>query len=296
MKSRFAVLFAVCTCAYSQLKESQPGPPPAPDTVVAIINGRKLTAREYQRILASLDAQSRQTAETQPQTFLDQWAAYETIFAESEKAKLDQQTPYKERIADSRRQILIQGLIEQKGKEYVPTAEQLSSYFEANRDRYFQAKVKVIFISRASQTREIATGKILGTRSLEEGKAKADLAAKRARAGEDFVAVAKDLSDDKDIAEKGADFPEPIRPNSANVPPPIRDAILAGKAGNIIGPVEHETGYYIFRIESIGMPSLDQTQGEIQTELKNQALRRWLDDVRKRSKAEISSEAFFKAR
>lgn len=255
-----------------------------------------MSAGEVRALLDSLDPQTKTMAERQPEAFLQQWAMLQFVLAEAEKAKLDQRPPYKEKLDAFRRQTLTQALVDEKTKEAIVLPEQQKKYFEANRDRYFQAKAKVIFVSRASETRKVADQKVIGTTTPEQAKAKAELVAKKARAGEDFVKLAKEFSDDASTSEKEADFPDPIRPNSANIPQNIRDAVLAAKAGDIVGPLEHETGFYLFRVDSVGMPPYEQVQPEIYKELRNAEVRRWLEEVRKRASVSVDDPGFFAGR
>lgn len=282
MKLCFALLLSCSWCAW-----------PQDDNVVATINGQKMMAGEFKRIVAVLDPALRQMAEKQPQQFLEQWAMFQIVLDEAAKNKIDQQSPYKEQLAEARRKILVQAQVDEKGKSVTVSPEERKKYFEDNRDRYFQAKVKVIFISRASQTRN-AEGKVIGEIDPEQARAKADTVAKRARAGEDFVALAKETSDDPSTStDKNADFPDPIRPNSANIPQNFRDAILSAKKGDIVGPIEHDTGFYLFRVESIGMLPYEDVKEEVLAEFRNKALREWVEETRKRATVKIEDPSFF---
>src|SRR5690349_13807711 len=118
-------------------------PPIDGDAVVATLNGQKMTAREFERIVAVLDPQLRQLAEKNPREFLDQWAMFQVLLADAEKAQMETRSPYKEQLAEARRKVLIQALIDERTKAVAPSAEEQKKLFEANHDRYFQARVKV---------------------------------------------------------------------------------------------------------------------------------------------------------
>ena len=91
--------------------------------------------------------------------------------------------------------------------------------------------------------------------------------------------------------KKGGEFPHPIRPTSANVPATIRSPILAAKAGDIIGPIQHETGFYIFKVLSNGQASFDQVKEDLVKQMKDAGLKHWLDEFRKNSSVSIQDEA-----
>jgi parvulin-like peptidyl-prolyl isomerase len=107
------------------------------------------------------------------------------------------------------------------------------------------------------------------------------------------VQLAKEHSDDASSSDKGADFPDAIRPDSAGVPQHIKEAVLSAKTGEIVGPLEHETGFYIFRIESNEITPFDRAKGEIYNELKQEGLKKWMDEVKSRSTVKIENDAFF---
>ena len=285
-KCSFA-LFLLSACAWTQ---ALPVDDPK-EAVVAVVNGRNITLSEYKRILEAQDATMKAVAERQPKAFLEQFALFEMVLGAAEKAGLDQRDPFKEKIAASRKQILISGYIDEKHKNFVLPPDEAKKFYESNRDMYHQAMVKVIFISRSTETRDLTDKTVKASTTPEEVEAKVAKAVKMAREGVDFGKVALQFSDDQSSAAKGGVFPHPIRPTSANVPSHIRQPILAAKAGDIVGPIEHETGYYIFKIESSGLAPFDQVKDDIVREMKDARLKHWLDEFKKSSSVTIANEA-----
>jgi hypothetical protein len=233
----------------------------------------------------------RAMAETQPKAFLEQYGLYETVLTAAEKAGLDKQSPFKEKIAMARRQILVTGLIDARHAAFTVAPEQVAAHYDKNKDLYRQVMVRVIFISGMSETRNLNDGTVIKALTGEEIEAKAVQAATVAKQGMDFANVAKQYSDDQDSAAKGGEFPHPIRPNTANVPIAIRQALFAAKPGDVVGPIQHETGFYIFKIESSGQAPLDQLKDEIVRELKDLSLKQWLDEFKSNSNVTIADEA-----
>jgi parvulin-like peptidyl-prolyl isomerase len=226
-----------------------------------------------------------------PKVFLEQYALYEAVLAAAEKAGLDKQSPFKERIAMQRRQILVSGLIDARHAAFTVSPEEVQAFFDKNKAMYQQAMVRVIFLSAVSETRNLADGTVTKALTPEEIKQRAEKAAQLAREGVDFAKVAKEYSDDPASADKGGEFPHPIRPNSNNVPPNIRGPVLKAKAGDIVGPITHETGYYIFEIQSNGPADLDQVKEDIVKEMKDASLKQWLDEFKKASSVTLENEA-----
>jgi parvulin-like peptidyl-prolyl isomerase len=277
-------MLAVSLCLYGQT---------TPDTVVATVNGKQITARQFEQMLATLNPQMRETAKKQPRAVLDWFALSDTLEAEAEKEGIPAQSPYKERLAAARRQILMQARMDQKYADMTVTVEDQQKAYEASKERYREVKAKVIFISHVSEERYLKDGALKESRSAEQSALLAAEVAKEARDGADFIDLAKRHSDDKAIAGKEADYPEPIRPTSANVPQHMRDALLAAKEGEIVGPLEHDTGFYIFRVESNTFRPFEQVKDDLYKELKDSALKTWLDGKRKQSTIRIENEGYF---
>jgi len=285
-KCSFA-LALLSVCAWTQ---SLPVDDPK-EAVVAVVNGRKITLSEYKRILEAQDPSMRAVATQQPKAFLEQYALFENVLTAAEKAGFDQQSPFKERIAASRKQILITGFIDEKHKNFVLPPEEAKKFYDANPDMYQQAMVRVVFISRMTETRNVSDKSVISASTPEVIKERIEKAAKLAREGVDFGKVALEFSDDKASAQKGGAFPHPIRPTSANVPENIRVPILAAKAGDIVGPIEHDAGFYIFKIESNGIASFDQVKEDIVKQMKDARLKHWLDEFKKSSSVTVSNES-----
>jgi parvulin-like peptidyl-prolyl isomerase len=291
-------LFCVCFAVQCSFGQSQSAsrlsvePSITPETVIATVNGKKFTAGDYQQLLQNMNPQMRETAMKQPRAVLEQYALFENILVEAEKAKLDEQSPYKERIAEARRQILVQARVNEQTTAVVVSPDEVKKYYDDNRARYAEAKAKVIFVSQISDERTL-DGTPTKKREPEESKKLAhDLVAKL-KAGADFVELARKYSDDGSTAEKGADFPDAIRATSSSVPEDIRETVLKANAGDIVGPLQHATGFYIFRVQSVGLTPFEQVKSDIYNELKQAGLTQWLEQTKARSTVAIDNNAFF---
>jgi parvulin-like peptidyl-prolyl isomerase len=287
MRKCSLALLALAVCASAQ---TLPINPPK-EAVVAVVNGRTITLSEYKRMAEAQEGHMKALSQQNPKVFLEQYALYEAVLAAAEKAGLDKQSPFKERIAMQRRQILVSGLIDARHAAFTVSPEEVQAYFDKNKAMYQQAMVRVIFLSAVSETRNLADGTVTKALTPEEIKQRAEKAAQLAREGVDFAKVAKEYSDDPASADKGGEFPHPIRPNSNNVPPNIRGPVLKAKAGDIVGPITHETGYYIFEIQSNGPADLDQVKEDIVKEMKDASLKQWLDEFKKASSVTLENEA-----
>lgn len=284
-------LFCLCLAALASFGQ-QPLGSVSPDTVVATVNGQKFTVHDFEQLVANMTPQMREAAMKQPRALLEQYALFQNILAEAEKSKLALQTPYKERIEEARRQILVQAQLSHKSDSIVVSPEEVKKAYEENRARYAEARAKVIFISLIKDERSL-DGKLQQKREPPESKKLAEDIVTNLKAGGDFVQLAKEHSDDGTTADTGANYPDAINSRSASIPQNIRDAVLKANAGDILGPLQHETGYYIFRIESMGLTPFDQVKNDIFNELKEAGLKKWLDETKSRSTVTIANEEFF---
>ena len=74
----------------------------------------------------------------------------------------------------------------------------------------------------------------------------------------------------------------------------MRGPILAAKPGDIVGPIQHDTGFYIFKILSNGQASFDQVKDDLVKQMKDAGLKSWLDEFKKNSSVTIQNEAALK--
>ena len=287
-------LIAGCVCAQSVPQKTPDLVEITPDTVIATVNGQKFTSGDLERISQKLDANMRQMAGTKPKEFLEQYALSMTLQDEARKMKLHETSPYKDRIEAAVRQILVNAAITEYRERTPLDPDEVRKVYDADKPGYKQARVKVIFVSREGYTRDLATGKTTTATTPEDAMAKVAKIARLAREGKDFTALAKEHSDDRSTADESADFPFPIRANSTNVPDEIRRPILAAKAGDIVGPIPHTSGHYLFRVESVEQASFDSVKEEIEKNLRQSLVNNWIYEMQKKSTVTLDHEAFWK--
>lgn len=295
MRSALPLLVLLVGSACAQT--AQPSPPDlveiTPETVIATVNGQKFTAGDLERITQNLEGSQRKLAGTDPKRFLEQYALAITLQDEARKMKLHEAAPYRARIEATTRDILVNGAIAEKRNQIAIPVEELRKAYESDKAGYQQARVKIIFVTRQGYSSELATGKSKDIKP-DESREKAGKVAKLAREGKDFAALAKEFSDDRTTADAGADFPFPIRANSTNVPENIRKPLLAAKAGDIVGPIEHNTGFYVFRVDTLEQASFDSVKEEIEKNLRQGAVNRWIGELQKKSTVTLDHDSFWK--
>ncbi|HYO82279.1 MAG TPA: peptidylprolyl isomerase [Bryobacteraceae bacterium] len=262
-----------------------------PDTVIATVNEKPFTVGDLEALAVDLPKDVRDLAGTKPKEFLEQYALSLNLQSEAERRKLPQTPPYRQKLEAARRQILVQGLLEEVRKTAPVDPAALRKTYEERIDDYRQAEARVIFVSRVGY-RTSLNGQGAQETTPEQAKARALKAVEELRAGKDFLAAAREYSDDDSSAKKEARFPYPIRAKG-NVPAEIRTAVLAAKEGDIVGPVEHATGWYIFRPDSFSTATFEAIRPELEKELREAALKKFLDEQRARSTAVLKNEPFW---
>ena len=257
----------------------------APDTVVVTIGGRKFTAGELQKLAAALPSNAQQSFNADKKAFVRQYALLRHLAAMAEKAKLDQESPNKERLEYARIQVMVQAQIDKvTAGIHVPLEEQQRLY-EQNRDRYRSATVKGIYLPFA------APG--AGTPGEEEALAKANQIVKEARAGADFVKLVKEHSQDAESRSKDGDFGT-VTP-AMRLPEAIKLAIFNLKAGEVGEPVRQNNGFYVFKAVAAGQRSLEEVRAEITREITQAKFQRWFDFERQSVDVRFDNEAYFAA-
>jgi peptidyl-prolyl cis-trans isomerase C len=274
------------------LAQTPPAAPPAlaPDTVIAISGGKKLTYAEISAFLGSLPPQMQQNAMRSRREFVERYALMRKLSELAEQGKLGERSPYKELIEAYRMNTLMQAEI----NEYVETipiqTEDQKKYYEENKSRYDQAKLKVIYIPFSSNASSASTE---GKKHLteEEAKAKAERLVKEARGGADFVKLAKENSEDAASKAKDGDFGTLSR--SDNLPEAIRTVVFTLKTDEVSEPVRQPNGFYIFRAEAVSQKPFAEVSSQIYKDLQNQRLREWLESTTKSLNIKFENEQFF---
>jgi peptidyl-prolyl cis-trans isomerase C len=269
-----------------------------PDSVVATINGKPYTAAQVDAIVNGLPQTQKAAYHKDPKAFLQQYAEMQMILKDAQDEKLAEKAPYKDQLAELerqtefyRKQLLVQAAVNERTTKIPVTNEQMKALYDKNPDKYKEAKVKVIYIPFSSG--QVAA---VGRTVLKEEEAK-ELASKvviDARNGADFVKLVKEFSQDKASVARDGDFGMPIRANAERIPAEVRRAVLGTKAGDITDPLRAANGYYIFRIESVGVAPFESLQAELWKEVQNEGINKWLTGLRDANAVKVDNEDYFK--
>lgn len=144
-----------------------------------------------------------------------------------------------------------------------PSDQDVQNYYNQNKTQ-FQVPQTAVVRHILVKTEAGADGKV-DPKVDAAAKAKAEEYLKQAKSGGNFAEMAKKDSDDKGTGDNTLD----VTPQGALVPE-FKQAALAGKTGDIVGPVKTMFGYHIIKIES-NTPAhtkpLDEVKGQIEANL-----------------------------
>ncbi|MDQ6676173.1 MAG: peptidyl-prolyl cis-trans isomerase [Acidobacteriota bacterium] len=266
-----------------------PAPTPAPDTVLAIIDGKKLTYGELEAYLTALGPQRKAAALANRRELLNQYAFQARLVELAEKDKLDQQSPYKEALEVSRRALLTEAEIDHKATQTQVTAEDQKNFYESHKDRYTEVKLQVLFLGFTSNA--VAKENPKKYRNEAQTKALALKLRAEAKTGADFVRLVKQYSEDDSSKAKNGEYGTVKL--SDNLPADIKKAVFALKQGEVSEPIPQQNGYYLFRAESLGVRPYEQVKDDIYTELRDSRVRQWMEETQKGIAIKIEDEAFF---
>ena len=276
-------VFAVALCASFAFAQA-----PAGDKVVATINGKPVKAKELEEFAKGLPPQFQQFYQQDKEGFIKQVAVLEKFSMLAVAAKVDQQTPYKQRLEFNRQQILAQAFVEDYRNKIPVTDAELSEFFEKNKQNYTQAKLQVILINySATPAKEGEKKKPNET----EAMAKASDLVKELRGGGDFKKAVADNSDDVASKAKGGDFGTIRR--SDQIPDELKSAIFKLKAGEYSEPVKQPNGFYVFKVAEYADQPLEEIKPILTSQLKDTKFQEWLKVTQETADAKVEDPAFF---
>lgn len=291
MRKSFLLFSLIASSAYAQASSETKLPP---NTVVATVNGRKLTAEDVEKMVAGTPTQVQQAFKRDPKQFLREYAWYTHLQDIAEKQGIDKQSPYKEVLEFQRMLTLVNATLTEQNYAIIVPEEQRRKYYDDHKDRFREVKAKLIYVPFSSAQIEAAASSEKKPLSEAEAKIRAEAITKEARSsGADFVQLVKQYSEDAASKGQDGDLGIPVRITSTQVPAAMRETILKLHPGEISDPVRHENGYYIFRAESAGVLSYDAVKDEIFKELKDLGFKEWQAKSKTEATIQFENEAFF---
>jgi peptidyl-prolyl cis-trans isomerase C len=264
--------------------------PDLPDeTQIAVFDdGVKYTMGEFKKLFAVLPPQNQQLAMRDRKGFLEQLAFMRKLTQLAEKDKLDEASPAKDALAYYRMAILSQYKLNDPAVGGNVEPGELVKFYDVNKERYKQVKVKAIYVAFASDAPAAADGRKRLTEKEAEAKATRLLA--EVKAGADFVKLVKENSDDE--TSKGANGDFVTLRQSDNIPDAIKTAVFALKQGETAGPVKQANGFYLLKADEVTFRPFSQVRDEIFNEIRTARYAEWVEQTHRDAKVEITSPEF----
>jgi peptidyl-prolyl cis-trans isomerase C len=287
MKLLMATLF-VSSFVWAQEPAAMP-----PETVVARIDGKPITAGELAMFLQANPPEAQKNFLQDPQAFIERLALMRRLAELGEKAHLDQQPEVKQALELFHMQTLANAEVSAAQDAIPVTTEEQKKYYEAHRDQYSQAKVKLIFISFAAHPKPRTDPQAKKYLSEAEAKAKIEKLLGEIRGGADFVKLAKENSDDKESAARDGDFGTPIRKDD-KLQDSLKNAIFALKPGQVSDPVRYSGGFYLFRLEELDTQPFEQVHDQVFMSIRQKRFDDWPEKTRKSLDVKIENPDFFR--
>jgi hypothetical protein len=303
----FLAASAAVLCAQSPLKLPINLNLP-PDTVVAISDGKPITAGEIRSLLETGDPTSINMAKNSPEQFLGSVALTRYLAGEADKLHLAEESPLKEQLAYLRDRFVAAAMVNQIRDMYSVPESAIAEFYNKNQNRYEMARIKVIAIgfcpvpsTTGTTDEEIAKAAreavaAAGCKNKHTEKQAHEMAigiVGRIRGGADFVKMVAQYSEDPDSKATEGDFGLVTRDNSFTAE--IKQAVFALKEGEVSDPIRSGNFLYIIKIKERGVQPLSNVHELIIQELKQKHFTDMLEDLHNRLKPVISRPDFFTA-
>jgi parvulin-like peptidyl-prolyl isomerase len=251
-----------------------------PNTPLAEINGRVMNADEYTNLIKAVSPQIRTKAIVAPIDFLKDYAFMQHLAGDSIRLGLDRIAPYRNRLIYDRDMTLMQAAVDEYLNNIVVTVEEQKAGYAADPDKFRYANVRVLYVAYSLTPPPQADPNAAKVLNENEASAKVDgiLQELREKKG-DFALYVQKYSEDEASKNEGG-IMRPIAFLDPQVPGHIKQAIFAGKAGDIVGPVKMPNGYYLFKVDAIALRNYGEVKDQIYEELRQQRFQDWFNAQR----------------
>jgi peptidyl-prolyl cis-trans isomerase C len=270
----------------------EPAPPAAaapadPNRIVLVIGDQKMTAAQYDQLVAALPAQYQTAARgAGKRGFGERIVELKILAEEAEKRKLDQQPQVHEQLTFQRENLLAQAMFENLQSSVKVDQAAVEKYYNEHKGEFEVIKARHILIRVKGAPMAALPGK--PELSDEEALAKALAILKRVQAGEDFATLARTESDDSS-ASQGGDLGEFRK---GMMVPPFEQAAFAAKVGTVTEPVKTPFGYHLIKVEVHSTKPLPEVRADIEKKLRPELASQEVTALRK-STTVTMDESFF---
>jgi peptidyl-prolyl cis-trans isomerase C len=267
---------------------AKPMPVVPPDRVVISVGNEKITAAQFDQIIAAIPQQYQASARgAGRKQFADNLVRIMVLAQEGKRRKLDEGQMYKTQISFQNSNILAGITYDQIGKDTKIDDAELHKYYEAHKNEFEQVKARHILIRAKGSPLPVKPGQKDLTE--EEALAKVQDLRKQIAGGKDFAALAQQESDDTGSGANGGDLGFFHRNQMV---PAFETAAWALKPGELSEPVKTPFGYHLIRVEAHETKSFDEMKPEIEKRIRPDMAQKALDELQKQSGVQMDPEFF----
>lgn len=249
--------------------QSAPVTEPSPDTVVAIVNGTKITRADVIASAQSLPPQYQQQINAIFPALIDRLVDLTLLSDEGRKQNLQDDAEIKARVAQFTNQV-IQEMVIRRHIESTLTEDAIKARYDK-------------FVAEQPAGTEVHALHILVKSEAEAKDVIAQLAG-----GADFSTVAKEKSTDPSAQQNGGDLGYFAAGDM--VPEFERAAFALEKGQSSKEPVQSQFGWHVIRIvdrREKTAPTLDQARGQIEELLSSELVTTYVTSLRTSAKVEM---------
>ncbi len=251
--------------------------------VLVTINDDKITMAEFNKELDKIPMNMKMmvASESGKKAFLDRFVIKKLLLKEAEKANVEQDKDFQNKLAEIKEQLIIESLLKKKLTSSASlTDENLQKFYDANKEKF-------------RKEREINTRHILLKSEEEARQVKEKLSG-----GEDFIELAKRYSIDPNAKVTGGEVG--FHPKGTLLPEYEAAAFKLTKVGQISPITKTQFGYHIIRLEGVKPPQYvpfaevkEFIKQQLMQEKQKEVLDKYIEDLKKGSKITIN-EALLK--
>ena len=259
-----------------------------PDKVVIDVDGLKLTAAEFDRVVDSMPEQYKAAARGPNRTqFVNSIVQMLVLAQEARKQKLDQDAQIQILLRFQADTVLATSMAAQLNKSSKPDEAQLRQYYDAHKADFQEAKASHILVRFQGSQAPARPGE----KDLTEAEALAKIQALRQRieGGEEFAKVATAESDDSASGAKGGDLGSIAHGKTV---PAFEQAAFALKPGELSQPVKTQYGYHLIKLASIDVRSFESVRPDLERQLAPQMLQKAIAELVKKASVTLDPDYF----
>jgi parvulin-like peptidyl-prolyl isomerase len=262
-----------------------------PNRVVAVINGKQVTAKEAATLLKAIPPEQLKRYQSNLPAVVQQIYMSQDLAQQAVKMNLDQQSPLKEQLALNRDGILAQAYINKLASNSTgsPTTDP-QQYYNSHQGEFDRAKLSGIFVSFNPPGTPASNA--ANSRTEEQARAKADDIEKKLKAGGDFTTLARTESDNQQSAAKGGEIGT-FSVADPQLPADLKAAVEKLQQGQVSEPVRIPNALLILKLDSRNKLTLDQARPEIVKKLQDERSQAAVKQELDKYKIQVQDQDFF---